>query len=84
MSHRSASRIQLRKFDLTKKTDISTIDQSGSQSDEQPDDQKCILISGDFPKGLNPRNKKHLGKNVIIKAVVIYQDGFLNLKNISR
>ncbi len=25
MSHRSASRIQLRKFDLTKKTDISTI-----------------------------------------------------------
>ncbi len=59
-------------------------DQSGNQSYDQPDDQKCILVSGDFPKGLNPRNKKYLGKNVIIKAVVIYQDGFLNLKNVSR
>lgn len=45
-------------------------------------DQSCVLVNGDFPKGLHPRNKKDMGKSVTIKAIVIYQDGFLNLKQI--
>ena len=35
------------------------------------DDQTCIYVSGGFPQGLRPRNKKDVGREVRIKALVV-------------
>jgi hypothetical protein len=47
-------------------------------ADELPDGP-CIFVSGDYPAGLNPRNKADRGKMVTIKALVIHEQGLVFL-----
>ncbi|MCP4688703.1 MAG: hypothetical protein GY859_11680 [Desulfobacterales bacterium] len=56
----------------------------GSRSDwTLQDDQTCIYVSGGFPPGLRPRDKKDKGRHVTIKALVVHdnQRVYLRLVN---
>ncbi len=44
------------------------------------DDETCIYVSGGFPKGLRPRNKKDMGREIRIKALVIWDNDRTRLR----
>ncbi len=44
------------------------------------DDETCIYVSGGYPPGLRPRNKKDVGRDVEIKALVIRDNERVHLR----
>ncbi len=44
------------------------------------DDETCIYVSGGFPRGLHPRNKKDVGREVTIKARVVRDNERISLR----